>query len=117
MIHTLSKGLNQKPAMIKGLPPVAPSRAFALWLALLFLYFLLLPSAAETPERGAEISASVNQKGRQTVSVPPAIATTLPPPQQPSADSDPSSGKGGDLPFRQGNPLVVESCDLSWRPA
>ena len=71
MIDTLSKGLNQKPAMIKGLPPVTPSRAFALWLALLFLYFLLLPSAAETPERGAEMSASINQKWRQTVSVAP----------------------------------------------
>ncbi len=71
MIDTLSKGLNQKPAMIKGRPPVTPSRAFALWLALLFLYFLLLPSAAETPERGAEMSASINQKWRQTVSVAP----------------------------------------------
>ncbi len=69
MIDTLSKGLNQKPAMIKGLPPVTPSRAFALWLALLFLYFLLLPTVATTPARGAEMSASVNQKWRQTVSV------------------------------------------------
>ncbi len=57
MIDTLSKGLNQKPALIKGLPPVTPSRAFALWLALLFLYFLLLPSAAETPHRDVDISA------------------------------------------------------------
>lgn len=71
MIHTLSKGLNQKPAMIKGLPPVAPSRAFALWLALLFLYFLLLPTAAKTPERGVEVSASADQKLSQTVGVGP----------------------------------------------
>lgn len=71
MIHTLSKGLNQKPAMIKGLPPVAPSRAFALWLALLFLYFLLLPTAATTPARGVEVSASAVQELSQTVSVLP----------------------------------------------
>ncbi len=69
MIDILSKGLNQKPAMIKGLLPVAPSRAFALWLALLFLYFLLLPIAAKTPERGVETSASANQKLSQTVSI------------------------------------------------
>lgn len=56
MIDALSKGLNQKPAMIKGAPPVTPSRAFALWLALLFLYFLLLPSAAETPQRDPAVS-------------------------------------------------------------
>lgn len=51
MTHALTKGLNQKPAMIKGVSPVTPSRGFALWLALLVLYFLLLPSAAETPHR------------------------------------------------------------------
>ena len=44
--------------MIKGAPQVTPSRAFALWLALLFLYFLLLPSAAETPPRDSEFSVS-----------------------------------------------------------
>jgi hypothetical protein len=71
MIHTLSKGLNQKPAMIKGLAPVAPSRAFALWLALLFLYFLLLPTAAKTPARGVEVSASAVQELSQTASVLP----------------------------------------------
>ena len=80
MIDTLSKGLNQKPAMIKGLPPVTPSRAFALWLALLFLYFLLLPSAAETPERGAEMSSNINQKWRQTVSVAPRYRHDAPAP-------------------------------------
>ncbi|TDJ20931.1 MAG: hypothetical protein E2O65_01155 [Gammaproteobacteria bacterium] len=69
MIDTLSKGLNHKPVMIKGLPPVAPSRAFALWLALLCLYFLLLPTAATTPARGVELSASANQSLSQTVSV------------------------------------------------
>ena len=69
MIDTLSKGLNQKPVMIKGLPPVAPSRAFALWLALLCLYFLLLPTAATTPARGVEMSASADQRLSQTVSV------------------------------------------------
>jgi hypothetical protein len=57
MIDALSKGLNQKPAMIKGAPPVTPSRAFGLWLALLVLYFLLLPSAAQTSYRGEEYSA------------------------------------------------------------
>jgi len=51
MTHALTKGLNQKPAMTKGASPVTPSRGFALWLALLVLYFLLLPSAAETPHR------------------------------------------------------------------
>jgi hypothetical protein len=69
MIQTLSKGLNQKPAMIKGIAPIMPSRAFALWLALLFLYFLLLPSAAETPHHEAEFSASSHQKISQTVNV------------------------------------------------
>ena len=58
MIDALSKGLNQKPAMIKGVPPATPYRAFVLWLALLFLYFLLLPTAAETPDSGAGYSAS-----------------------------------------------------------
>jgi len=67
MIDTLSKGLNQKLAMVKGLPSATPSRAFALWLALLFLYILLLPTAAETSERGAQTPAS----GVQTVSVVP----------------------------------------------
>jgi hypothetical protein len=67
MIDTLSKGLNQKPAMIKGVSRATPSRAFALWLALLLLYFLLLPTAAETPGRAAEIAAG----GDQTVSFAP----------------------------------------------
>jgi len=44
--------------MIKGTPPVTPARAFALWLALLLLYFLLLPSAAQMPNRDAEFSTS-----------------------------------------------------------
>lgn len=57
MIDALSKGLNQKSPMIKGAPPVTPSRAFALWLALLFLYFLLLPSAADSPHGNSEYSA------------------------------------------------------------
>ena len=67
MIDTLSKGLNQKPAMIKGASQATPSRAFALWLALLFLYVLLLPSAAETPGRAAEAAAG----GDQAVSLAP----------------------------------------------
>ncbi len=58
MIDTLSKGLNQNPATIKGAPPATPFRAFALWLALLFLYLLLLPTTADTPGREAGISAS-----------------------------------------------------------
>lgn len=67
MIDALSKGLNQKPAMIKGMPPVTPSRAFALWLVLLVLYFLILPSAAESPQRESLISLG----GEQTMSVAP----------------------------------------------
>ena len=67
MIDTLSKGLNQKPARIKGVFRATPSRAFALWLALLFLYFLLLPSVAETPGRAAETASSDNR----TVSLAP----------------------------------------------
>ena len=35
MINAVTKGLTQKPAVIKGGPPVTRSRAFALWLALL----------------------------------------------------------------------------------
>ena len=58
MIDTLSKGLNQNPAMIKGVPPATPSWAFALWLALLFLYLLLLPTTVDTPDRETGISAS-----------------------------------------------------------
>ena len=57
--------------MIKGPPPVSPSRAFALWLVLLLLYFLLLPSAAKSPERGVEMSASANLTLSQTVSAVP----------------------------------------------
>ena len=45
-------------ATIKGLPAPKPSRAFALWLALLFLYFMLLPTAAEVQERGVEAQAT-----------------------------------------------------------
>lgn len=58
MIDAVSKGLTQKPAVIKAAPPVTRSRAFALWLALLVLYFLLLPTAADTPDRGANLSAA-----------------------------------------------------------
>ncbi len=39
-------------------PPATPSGVFALWLVLLFLYILLLPTAADTPDRGAGIPAS-----------------------------------------------------------
>ena len=67
MIDALDKGLNQKPAMIKAATPATPSRAFALWLALLFLYFLLLPTAAEAPGGGAAKSP----RGFQTVSAVP----------------------------------------------
>jgi hypothetical protein len=75
MIDALSKGLNQKPAMIKGAPSVTPSRAFALWLALLFLYFLLLPSAAQTPSRdGAHTLA-----GEPTASATPRYGHPAPP--------------------------------------
>lgn len=48
---------SQNAAVIKGTPWARPSRAFALWLALLFLYFLLLPTAAETPHADAQASA------------------------------------------------------------
>lgn len=53
MVDVVSKGLAQETAVIKGTPPVTRSRAFALWLALLVLYFLLLPTAADTPDPGA----------------------------------------------------------------
>jgi hypothetical protein len=69
MIETLSKGLTQKPALIKGPPPVTPSRVFALWLALLMLYFLILPTAAETTEGGVQTSAGANQTLNTTVGV------------------------------------------------
>ena len=58
MIDAISKGLNQKLPIIKLGPPARPSRAFGLWLALLVLYFLLLPTAANTPDRGAGNSAN-----------------------------------------------------------
>ena len=53
MLDAIIKDLDQKPVLIKAAPPATRSRAFALWLALLVLYFLLLPTAAETPDRGA----------------------------------------------------------------
>lgn len=71
MTHALSKGLNQKSAMRKSPSPVAPSRGFALWLALLVLYFLLLPSAAETPGDDRAFSERPDQKIDQTVSIAP----------------------------------------------
>jgi hypothetical protein len=74
MIDALSKGLNQKHAMIKGAPPVTPSRAFALWLALLLLYFLLLPSAAETSKLETGFSVS----SEQTVSDAPRFRQQTP---------------------------------------
>ena len=60
MIDAISKGLNQKLPMIKVAPPARPSRAFGLWLALLVLYVLLLPSAADTPDHGIGLSASAS---------------------------------------------------------
>lgn len=53
MIDAILKDLDQKPIVIKAAPPATRSRAFALWLALLVLYFLLLPTAAEMPGGGA----------------------------------------------------------------
>lgn len=50
MIDLMSKGLTQKSAVIKGGQWVSPSRAFALWLALLILYFLLLPATVDPAE-------------------------------------------------------------------
>jgi len=79
MFNALNKGLNQKPAMVKGVPSVTPSRAFALWLALLFLYFLLLPSAAETPHR---VSAA-SLLDQQSVSVASQYRRTAPHPIEP----------------------------------
>jgi hypothetical protein len=58
MFDATIKDLDQKTVVIKGVPPATRSRAFVLWLALLVLYFLLLPTAAEAPNRGAEISSS-----------------------------------------------------------
>jgi hypothetical protein len=74
MTHTLTKGLNQNPAMIKDASPATPFRGFALWLALLVLYFLLLPSAADTPSQagagnGQAFFETSDQKIDQTVSV------------------------------------------------
>ena len=57
MIDAVSKGLTQKSAVIKGGPPVTRSRAFALWVALLVLYFLILPTAADTPDGARTLSA------------------------------------------------------------
>jgi hypothetical protein len=48
---------------------VTPSRVFALWLALLMLYFLILPTAAETTEGGVQTSAGANQTLNTTVGV------------------------------------------------
>jgi hypothetical protein len=58
MIDAIFKDLDQKPVLIKAAPRASRSRAFALWLALLVLYVLLLPSAAETTASGAGISSS-----------------------------------------------------------
>ena len=58
MIEAISKGLNQKLPMIKLGPPARHSRVLGLWFVLLVLYFMLLPSAADIPERGLELSAS-----------------------------------------------------------
>ena len=58
MIDAIIKDLDQKAVVIKGTPPATRSRAFALWLALLILYFLLLPTAAEIPDDGAVVSPS-----------------------------------------------------------
>lgn len=56
MINAVTKGLTQNPAVIKAAPPVTRSRASVLWLALLVLYFLLLPTAADTPSAGVDLS-------------------------------------------------------------
>lgn len=53
MLEAIDKPLDHKSARIKGALPVTPSRGFALWLALLLLYFLILPTAADTPAQPA----------------------------------------------------------------
>ena len=78
MIQARNKGVNQKPAVSKGVAPAMPSRAFALWLTLLFLYFLLLPSAAETPRHDAAFSSSTDRKIHQTLSVAPGYRLEAP---------------------------------------
>ena len=67
MINAVTKGLTQKSAVIKGGPPVTRSRAFALWLALLVLYFLILPTAADTPDPRGTLSA-LDRPGESTTS-------------------------------------------------
>lgn len=56
MINAVNKGLTQNPAVIKAAAPVTRSRASVLWLALLVLYFLLLPTAADTPSADTDLS-------------------------------------------------------------
>ena len=70
MVDVVSKGLAQESAVIKGTPPVTRSRAFALWLALLVLYFLLLPTAADTPGPGAGPAAASEQSAGRTAAAP-----------------------------------------------
>jgi hypothetical protein len=64
MIDATIKELDQKAAVIKGVTPASRSRALALWIALLILYFLLLPTAAETPGGDAQVSSSEAQAAR-----------------------------------------------------
>lgn len=54
MIETAELSLDQKSAGIKAAAAPAISRGFALWVVLLLLYFLLLPSAAQTGSPAAE---------------------------------------------------------------
>ena len=75
MIDAVSKGLTQNTAVIKAAPPVTRSRAFALWLALLVLYFLLVPTAADTPDAGTDLSAAA----RHTITVPSGSRPFAPP--------------------------------------
>ena len=65
MIETVEISLDQKSAGIKATPAPAPSRGFALWVVLLLLYFMLLPSAAEPGPAGA-----TPQAGSPTVMAP-----------------------------------------------
>ena len=58
MIETDELSLAQKSAGIKAVAAPAPSRGFVLWVVLLLVYFLLVPSTAQTRASGTSAAPS-----------------------------------------------------------
>lgn len=74
MIETAELSLDQKSAGIKAAASPAISRGFALWVVLLLLYFLLLPSAAQTGSPAADAAHALASTSPAVQAADPAFS-------------------------------------------